>query len=165
MAKPHLPPLPDDIVDRLNANRGGYNMMIDLRFTEARYDEVVAKVPIRAGLLQPYGLVHGGVYASIVETVASTAAALHATAQGRSVVGLENATSFLRAAREGTLTARGRPLVTGRRSHVWEVAIESDDGKVAATGRVRLLCIEGGSAVAGAQLPTTLDASTPDIER
>ena len=152
MAKPDLPPLPDDIIDVLNANRGGYNTMIDLSFTEVRYDELVATVPVSQGLLQPYGLVHGGVYASIVETLASTGAALYAVADGRGVVGLENTTSFLRATRSGTLTARAKPLVTGRRSHVWEVSIEGDDGKVAATGRVRLLCLEQNSAVAGEQI-------------
>lgn len=152
MPKPSLPPLPDTLVEELNLQRGGYNEMIDLRFVRASYEEVVATVPVKPHLLQPYGLVHGGVYASIAETLASTAAAVHCRADGRSVVGLENATSFLRATRSGTLTGRAKPLQTGRRSHVWEVEITDDEERLVATGRVRLLCLEGGTALAGKEL-------------
>ncbi len=152
MPKPTLPPLPDNLVEELNLQRGGYNEMIDLRFVRASYEELVATVPVNAHLLQPYGLVHGGVYASIAETLASTAAAVHCRADGRSVVGLENTTSFLRATRRGTLTGRAKPLQTGRRSHVWEVEITDDDERLVATGRVRLLCLEEGAALAGKAL-------------
>ena len=149
MSAPVLPPLPDDIVAQMNAQRGGFNETLGLLFVRVTYEELVAEIPVGPHLHQPYGLVHGGVYASIVETVASTGAALHSIPNGRSVVGLENTTSFLRAVRQGVMTARGTPMVTGRRSQVWEVAISGDDGRVAATGRVRLLCLEAGSVVSG----------------
>lgn len=154
-----LPPLPDDIVETLNARRGGFNQTMGLTFTAASYDEVRAEVPVHEGLHQPYGLVHGGVYSAIAETLASVGAGIISLARGRSVVGLENHTTFLRAVREGTLRARATPLTRGRRSQVWEVAIEGDDGALAATARVRVLCLESGAAVAGkevkSELPTT----------
>lgn len=136
----------------LNRDRGGFNEVIGLRYTRADYDEVVAECPIGPHLHQPHGLVHGGVYASIIETVASTAAAIHALGDSRTVVGLENSTSFLRAAREGKLVARARPLARGRRSHVWEVGVTDGGERLLATGRVRLLCLDAGTAVAGASL-------------
>lgn len=70
--------------------------------------------------LQAYGIVHGGVYAGIIESLASVGAAIHALAEGKSVVGLENHTSFLRAVRSGTLHGVAKPLTRGRRSPVWE---------------------------------------------
>jgi uncharacterized protein (TIGR00369 family) len=154
MARPELPPLPEDIVDLLNAQRGGFNELIGLRFTHASHDALEAEVPVGPKLHQPYGLVHGGVYAAIVESLASTAAVLQGLSQNTKIVGLENTTSFLRATRAGTLRARAAPLARGRRSQVWEVQVENDEGKVAATGRVRLLALEETAEVAGDHLKT-----------
>lgn len=138
-----------DLVAMLNAQRGGFNITLGLNFTRASSDEVACEVPVGPHLTQPYGLVHGGVYSSIVETLASVGAALFAMPQGLAPVGLENTTSFLRAVRGGVLAGVARPLQRGKTTQVWEVEIRGDDGKLAATGRVRLLCLEAGRAVAG----------------
>jgi uncharacterized protein (TIGR00369 family) len=98
--------------------------------------------------------VHGGVYSGFVETVASLGAGLSAGARGQTAVGLENHTSFLRAVRTGTLRATARPLTRGRRTQVWEASIVDDEGRVAATGRVRLLCIEPDAELAGKKAGT-----------
>ena len=76
---------------------------------------------------------------------------------GMSVVGLENSTSFLRAARGGTLRVTATPLQRGRRTQVWTATVEDDQGRALATGRVRLLCLEAGAAIAGEapKAPTT----------
>jgi uncharacterized protein (TIGR00369 family) len=144
-----LPPLPADIVDRCNRQRGGFNRTIGLEFVSVAYDRIVAEVPVTPALQQPYGIVHGGVYCTIVETLASTGAALNAMPRGDHTVGLENNTSFLRAVRGGRLRAVATPLTRGRRSQVWSVEITGDDGRAVATGRVRLLAIEQGAAIAG----------------
>lgn len=149
MPRPERPPLPDNIVELINARRGGFNEGLGLRFVHIAYDEIRAEIPVGPHLHQPYGLVHGGVYASIVETLASTGAAVNARPLGYHTVGLENSTSFLRAVREGTLQARAVPLTRGRRTQVWEVTVTGDDGRVAATGRVRMICLEVGAEVAG----------------
>lgn len=142
--------MPDsDAVTMLNAARGGFEVSIGLVFTRASADEVACEVPVGPNLLQPYGLVHGGVYATIVETLASVGAALFAMPKGQSTVGLENTTSFLRAVRSGKLLGTARPLHRGRATQVWEVEVRGEDGKLAATGRVRMLCLEAGSTVAG----------------
>ncbi len=144
-----LPPLPDDIVNSCNAQRGGFNRAIGLEFVSITYDEIVAEIPVTPTLHQPYGIVHGGVYCSIVETLASTGAALNAMTRGYHAVGLENNTSFLHAVREGRLHAVATPVARGRRSQVWSVSITDGDGRAIATGRVRMLCLEEDATVAG----------------
>ena len=137
------------ILAGLNARLGGHNRELGLRFVSVSDDHVAADIPITEQHHQPYGLVHGGVYAALVETLCSVGAALYAQQRGQSVVGLENCTSFLRAAREGTLHGRAVPLIRGRRSQVWETTITDDQGKLLATGKVRLLCLDPGAEVAG----------------
>ncbi len=149
MPKFELPPLPEDVVDVLNAALGGFNNALGLRFTEASYQRVVATLTINSAHHQPYGLVHGGVYTSMIETVASCGAAINAMATGRHAVGLDNSSSFLRAVREGTLTATATPLVRGRRTHVWTVTIVDDKDRTVAVGRVRMLVVEQKEAIAG----------------
>ena len=128
--------------------RGGFNELIGLRFVSAGLEEVVAELELGPTHHQPYGLVHGGVYSSMVETLASVGAALNLDALGRHTVGLDNHTSFLRAVRSGTLVGRALPLARGRRTQVWEVNI-THEGELVASGRVRLLGIEQGSSMAG----------------
>ncbi len=151
-----LPPLPEDIVATVNRERGGFNATIDLRFTAITYDEVVAEVEVRPELHQPYGLVHGGVYATMIETLASTGAAINAMAVGKHTVGLENSTSFLRAVRSGTLRGRAQPLTRGRKTQVWEATIHDSDNRLVASGRVRMLVIDEGASIAGAQVTARL---------
>ncbi len=138
-----------DVVAVLNQSRGGFNIHLGLVFTRASSDEVACEVPVTPQLLQPYGLVHGGVYCSIVETLASVGAAMYALPKGQTTVGLENSTSFVRAVRGGKLHGTARPLHRGRATQVWEVEIRGEDGKLAATGRVRMMCLEPGAQVAG----------------
>jgi uncharacterized protein (TIGR00369 family) len=147
---PAANPNSQDLAPALNAARSGWNATMDLVFVRATADEVVAQWQIGPQHLQPYGLVHGGVHAGVIETLASVGGAIHARSHGQSaVVGLENHTSFLHAVREGTLSATARPLARGRRTQVWEGTVSDAHGRVVATGRVRLLCLEPDALVAG----------------
>ncbi|HMJ11957.1 MAG TPA: PaaI family thioesterase, partial [Polyangiaceae bacterium] len=76
---------------------GGYNTAMGLSFVTATGDEVVAELEVGEQHLQPYGIVHGGVYCGAVETTCSVGAGLYSAAAGQAVVGVENHTSFLRA--------------------------------------------------------------------
>lgn len=118
----------------------------------ATRDEVIGKVDVRATHKQPQGIVHGGVYASIIESLASVGAALDAMTNGKNVVGLENHTSFVRAVREGTLHAVATPVTRGRRSQLWDVIVRNDAQQVVATGRVRLMVLDPDAEVGGTQL-------------
>lgn len=123
-----------------------------LRFTRATTEQCIAEVTVAEQHLQPHGIVHGGVHAGIIEAVCSTGAAIVAMARGQTVVGLENATSFIAAARGGTLRITAAPVTRGRRTQVWQAQVTDDAGKTLATGRVRLLCLDSGSHLAGKQV-------------
>lgn len=130
----------------LNEQRDGFCSAMGLTFVSVARDEVVAEWTIAAQHLQAYGIVHGGVHCGVIETLASVGAAVNAMENGRGAVGLENHTSFIRAVRAGQrLRAVARPLTRGRTTQVWEAEVRSEDGKLVATGRVRLLCAEPGS--------------------
>src|SRR5438874_7475634 len=116
-----------EVLKMLNAARGGFEVALGMTFTRASADEVECEVPVRPDLLQPYGLVHGGVYSSIIESAASVGAALFAMRSGQTTVGLENTTSFVRAVRSGKLIAVARPLHRGRQTQVWEVEVRSEE--------------------------------------
>jgi 1,4-dihydroxy-2-naphthoyl-CoA hydrolase len=146
---PELPGDPAAIAAAINDNRDGWNTQNGLRFVLASSEEVVAELEIGDQHRQAYGIVHGGVYCGIIETLASVGAALYALPRGQSVVGLENHTSFVRAVRQGLLRVRAVPVTRGRRSQLWEGTVQDGDGRVAATGRVRLLCLDPGVEIAG----------------
>ena len=93
---------------------------------------------------QPYGIVHGGVYCSMVESLASTAAALRVLADGKVCVGVSNTTDFLRPTRTGRLSGVATPLHLGRLQQLWQVELTRDDGKLAARGQVRLQVLDAG---------------------
>lgn len=139
----------EDFASSLNGSLQGWNATMGLRFVRVTTEEVVAELEIGPQHLQPYGIVHGGVHAGIIETVASTGAAVHAMAHGRSVVGLENHTSFIRAVREGLLRITAKPITRGQRTQVWEATVTDAAGRIAATGRVRLLVLDADAALAG----------------
>jgi uncharacterized protein (TIGR00369 family) len=138
-----------DPTEIINQNLGGWNTAMGLRFTHVSPDECRAELAVGPQHVQPYGIVHGGVHCGIIEAACSTGAAIVAMARGQSVVGLENATSFITAVRDGTLHVVARPVTRGRRTQVWEAVVTSDDGRTCATGRVRLLCLDAGSQLAG----------------
>jgi uncharacterized protein (TIGR00369 family) len=140
---------PENVVDLINERLGGYNNVMGLRFVAASPDRFVAELEIDEGHLQPYGLVHGGVYAGMIESLCSTGAALSVWNEGKSTVGLENTTAFLRAVRSGTLRGTARPLSRGRRSHVWEAEIKDDRDRLVASGRVRLMVLDPGAEADG----------------
>ena len=137
----------------------GFDTAMDFRFVRASRDEVVLEYDIEAKHLQPYGIVHGGVHCAAIESTCSTGAGFDAIARGQSVVGVENHTSFIRAARGGRVRVTATPLTRGRRSQVWEATARDDQGRIIATGRVRLLCLDPGSDLGGEKVAAAVPKS------
>lgn len=128
----------------------GLDAALGLRIVRCSGDEVVLEYDISPQHLQPFGIVHGGTHCAVAESACSMGAAMSAIARGQAgAVGLENHTSFLHAAREGTVTVTATPLSRGRRSQVWEAMARDAAGRILATSRVRLLCLDAGSDLAG----------------
>ena len=131
--------------DRFDAAfKAGFNGLLGLQIDEVTPDIARAHVTVHDGLLQPYGIVHGGVYASLSESAASIGGATWNMARvpGGRTVGVSNDTSFLRAVREGTLTMVATPLHRGRTLQLWQVLITDDSGRLVAKSDVRLANLE-----------------------
>jgi 1,4-dihydroxy-2-naphthoyl-CoA hydrolase len=111
---------------------------IDLDLADVADGVVRSTTPIRRHLLQPLGIVHGGTYASIAETLASVGTWLSVHEDGMLAMGQANNTSFLRPATEGTIHAEARVRHQGRTSWVWDVDCTNDAGKLCATSRVTI---------------------------
>lgn len=123
---------------------------IGLQLTQTDGDRTSGVVDVDARLHQPYGIVHGGVYCAMVETLASVGGARWAIAQGMvGAVGLSNTTDFLRSVREGRITGVATPLHQGRTQQLWQVEIASADGKRVAHGQVRLQNITDPAVIGG----------------
>lgn len=117
----------------------GFDGLIGLRdLAQAEDGSLTAKVTVRPELLQPFGLVHGGVFASIAETLASYGTFLGVAEQGMHALGMANSTSFLRPIFKGTIHARARPFHRGRTTWLWDVDMTDDDGRLCATTRMTI---------------------------
>jgi uncharacterized protein (TIGR00369 family) len=111
-----------------------------IELTDASPGHAEGRLEINENHHQPYGVVHGGVYCTMIETLASTGAALWAMAEGMAgAVGVSNKTDFLRPATNGVLLGRATPIHRGRTQQLWQVDIVREgDGKLVAQGQVRL---------------------------
>lgn len=132
---------PKEIAARIDAmHEGTFAGELGLVMVSASRDEVRAKLTVTSKHHQPYGIVHGGAWASIVESVAShgAARAVMGTEGIAGVVGTSNLTDFLRSHSEGRVDAVGRPVFVGRNQQLWTVEItRASDGKLVSRGQVR----------------------------
>jgi 1,4-dihydroxy-2-naphthoyl-CoA hydrolase len=118
----------------------GFDDTLGIKILDLTADGGRAQVTIKDHLLQPWGIVHGGVYCSLIESLASLSGHtwLNAKGDGGTVVGVNNNTDFLRAISSGTVTAASTPIHRGRRQQLWLITITGDDDRVVARGQVRL---------------------------
>jgi 1,4-dihydroxy-2-naphthoyl-CoA hydrolase len=114
----------------------GFDALYGLEILTLEEEEATARVAVRDEVKQPAGLVHGGVYASIAESLTSFATWKAVSRDGMSAQGLSNQTSFLRPITEGTIHATARRRHRGRTTWVWEVDISDDEGRVCALVRM-----------------------------
>jgi 1,4-dihydroxy-2-naphthoyl-CoA hydrolase len=115
-----------------------FDAQVGLRITEVTDEIARGEVPVRREIMQPWGLVHGGVYASVAESLASWATAMAVVPGGEIAMGMSNNTSFLRPARAGTIHAVARRRHRGRTTWVWDVDMVDDDDRLCATSRVTI---------------------------
>jgi 1,4-dihydroxy-2-naphthoyl-CoA hydrolase len=115
-----------------------FDALYGLEITEVTEERATARVPVRDAVKQPMGLVHGGVYAAMAESLTSVATAMAVAADGNFAVGLANQTSFLRPITEGTVHATAVRRHRGRTTWLWEVDITDDDGRLCAVTRMTI---------------------------
>jgi 1,4-dihydroxy-2-naphthoyl-CoA hydrolase len=119
---------------------GEHNMAVALGFEllEIEPDLARGRFPVEDRVRQPFGIVHGGAYATMAETLASAATYRAVMDDGMAAMGQANYTSFLRPVSEGWVNAEARPRHTGRTSWVWDVDFTDDEGRLCATTRVTM---------------------------
>jgi 1,4-dihydroxy-2-naphthoyl-CoA hydrolase len=115
-----------------------FDALYGLQVLHVDEELVQARVPVRDAIKQPMGLVHGGVFASIAESITSQATFLAVLPEGKSAQGMSNQTNFLRPITEGTVHAEGRRRHRGRSTWVWEVDITDDEGRLCALVRMTI---------------------------
>jgi uncharacterized protein (TIGR00369 family) len=116
----------------------GFDALIGLEILEYSDELVVAQVPVQDALKQPFGLVHGGVLASIAETLASVGTAVGVVPEGNAAMGLSNQTSFMRPISEGTIHGRAQRRHRGHTTWIWDIEISDDDGRLCAVSRMTI---------------------------
>ena len=117
---------------------------IGLTYTELSTDGVIAHLRVKPALHQPMGIVHGGVWCAMVESMASVSAHVWLAANGGgNVVGVNNNTDFLRAISEGTAFGVSEPIHRGRLQQLWLVTIRDESERMIARGQVRLQNLPG----------------------
>lgn len=127
----------------------GFDRLYGLEISEVGESSMRGRVAVRDEIKQPAGLVHGGVYAAISESLASIGTAIAVFADGKAAMGLSNQTSFLRPITEGNINAQARVRHRGRTTWVWEVELTDDAGRLCALTRVTVAVRDGGPAPPG----------------
>jgi uncharacterized protein (TIGR00369 family) len=124
--------------EHLNELMVGFDRLYGLELVSLSDGDVRARVQLRDELKQPMGLLHGGVYASIAESLASLATALGVLERGEVAMGLSNSTSFLRPVTEGAVHAHATRQHKGRTTWVWDVRFSDDAGHLCALTRMTI---------------------------
>ncbi|KRE33177.1 esterase [Mycobacterium sp. Soil538] len=118
---------------------GGFDKELGLTYLDMSPDGGRATLAITEKLLQPWGIVHGGVYCAVIESMASVSGQVWLSQNGGGhVVGVNNNTDFLRAIKTGTVTATSTPIHRGRRQQLWLVTLTDASDRLVARGQVRL---------------------------
>ena len=132
-----------DAIEMLDPEHGSaFVRAAGLHLTHVAADRVEGYIDLGPEHHQPYGIVHGGVYASAVETSASVGATVAALARGQIAVGVHNSTDFIRSTTTGRVLVAARPIQQGRTQQLWEVAITDTEGRLVARGSLRLANVD-----------------------
>ena len=115
---------------------------LGIEFTEVGDGYLVARMPVDGRTHQPFGILHGGASVVLAESLGSTASwmLLDDPTQQRAV-GLEINANHLRSVREGWVYGRCTPIHTGRTTHVWDVRITDEQGKLVCVSRLTVAII------------------------
>jgi len=119
----------------------GFDATLGAEFLELTPERVVMRLEVGPHLQQPFGILHGGVYCSLVESSASMGAGAWYSGRGH-VVGMANQTDFLHSVRSGAITATATPVHQGRTTQLWQVQIHDQDDRLVARGQVRIANLE-----------------------
>jgi 1,4-dihydroxy-2-naphthoyl-CoA hydrolase len=112
------------------------NSVLGFETVEVAADRARARVAVADRHRQPYGIVHGGVYAALAESIASEATAVAVYEDGKIAMGMSNLLTFMRPISSGTVHAEAIRKHAGSTTWVWEVEMTDDEGRLCASSRV-----------------------------
>jgi len=124
---------------------GTLDDVLGFELVEASPERCRARFQAEQRVKQPFGLVHGGAYAALAESMVSIATHLAVMEEGNLAVGQSNASHFFRPATEGHVHAEGTPIHRGRSSWVWDVRFTDDQDRLCAASRVTIAVRPHGS--------------------
>ena len=130
-----MPDGPPDIRERSARTLDG---VLGFEILDAQEEHARGRFQVTDAVRQPFGIVHGGAYAAMAETLASATTYFAVHADGDAAMGQSNDTSFLRPVAEGTVHAVARCRHRGRTTWVWEVEFTDDEGLLCALSRITL---------------------------
>jgi 1,4-dihydroxy-2-naphthoyl-CoA hydrolase len=122
---------------------GAFLRAAGLMFDEISATRVTGHLDLGPDHHTPWGIVHGGVYTTAIESAASVGASTAVRDQGLVAVGLTNTTHFLRSVTEGRVNVEATALSQGRTQQLWRVDITDEAGRLIAHGELRLQNITG----------------------
>lgn len=117
---------------------GTLDDILGFELLEASPERCRARFAVEGHVQQPMGLVHGGAYAALAESMVSVTTSRAVKENGSFAVGQSNSSTFLRPITSGYVNAEGAPLHRGRTTWVWDVTFTDDDGRVCALSRMTL---------------------------
>ncbi|NOQ91138.1 MAG: hotdog fold thioesterase [Flavobacteriaceae bacterium] len=120
-----------EILNKLNSMTKNTLMeTLKIQYTEIGDDYLVATMPVNTSVHQPMGLLHGGATVALAESVGSTASHLFVDSEKVEVRGIEITANHLRSKREGVVTATAKIIHKGKITHLWEIKIVDETGKM-----------------------------------
>ncbi len=122
----------------IEPNFGGWLSALGFEIEELTGSRVRGHLVVTPEHHTPFGVAHGGVFATIVESTGSLGAAAAVAHRGQYAVGTHNSTDFLRPVAEGRIDVVATPILQGRVQQLWAVEFTRADGKTVAQGRLRL---------------------------
>lgn len=129
--------LDEEALAQLNEHNGGLDRHLGIRYTQIADGRVRARLEVGDEHRQPVGLVNGGVFCALAESVGSMAGV---AAAGAPVVGVNNDTDFIDPVRTGAIEAKATPVQLGRRTQLWEVLM-TNEGRLVARSTLRTMVI------------------------
>lgn len=120
------------------APKSNFDELIGTEWLDLGPDEARARIAVRDHHKQPLGLVHGGVMATIAESICSAATYGAVADDGMVAMGQSNSTTFVRAITDGHVNAVARPRHKGRTTWVWDVELSDDDDRLCALVRINI---------------------------
>lgn len=118
------------------AGRDGLSELIGVEYLEAGEGSARGRIEVSDRVLQPYGLVHGGVHSVLAESICSRATFEGVREEGKLALGQSNSATFLRPISGGHVNAVAHARHRGRTSWVWQVEISDDEERLCALVQV-----------------------------